>query len=150
MQPVFWFFQKACCDRVVMYIVKLLTEHFDVHQLNRMVVLLPELPLAIIAVLLSSSLHHPNHPFSSAFDRILLNRLFQSQRGITFHVPDNVLKLIVRAANNHMHMAWHNNPTIYFKAFIFLAILPALNDCLEVSAPDKPIYPIYNRVAYEI
>jgi len=58
-QPAFFVPHKACNDRVAMDIFQLLVKHVAAEYFKRSVVLLPKLPVIIIAVLFASPLHHP-------------------------------------------------------------------------------------------
>jgi len=47
-------------------------------------------------------------------------------------------------------MAGHDTPGIYFKALLFLAMLPAFYQFLLILISCKYIYPKYRGKAYEI
>jgi hypothetical protein len=46
-----------------MNVIKRLIKHFEIYQLDGFVVLLPALPLYIVAILFAGTLHHPDYPF---------------------------------------------------------------------------------------
>ena len=53
-------------------------------------------------------------------------------------------------ANQHVYVAWHNTPGIYFKPFVFLAMFPAINHFIFVFIPGKHIYPVYCGKTYKV
>jgi len=61
-----------------------------------------------------------------------------------FHVPHHIFELFAMRADNHVDMAAHDTPAIYFQSFLQLAMFPAFNHDIPVFIADKQIYPIYN------
>ena len=53
-------------------------------------------------------------------------------------------------ANEHMYVARHNTPGIYFKPFVFLAMFPAINHFIFVFIPGKHIYPVHCGKTYKV
>ena len=52
--------------------------------------------------------------------------------------------------DDHVDMAGHDTPSIYFKSFILLAMLPAFDHDLLVLVADKKIDPVYNSKTYKV
>jgi hypothetical protein len=47
-------------------------------------------------------------------------------------------------------MARHDTPAIYFKAFILLAMFPAVEHYILVFVADKKVYPVYHCKTYKV
>src|ERR1700733_3323210 len=67
-----------------------------------------------------------------------------------FHIPHNVFQVIAMRANDHMDVAGHDAITVYFKAFVLLAMFPAFNHDVLILISDEKVYPIYHSKTYKI
>jgi len=62
-----------------------------------------------------------------------------------FHIPHNIFKLFAMRTDDHVDMAGHDTPAIYFKPFFGLAMSPAFKHDVFVFITDKQVYPVYYR-----
>jgi len=115
--------------------------------------LLPELKIPVITISSTGVLQHLHHPFLPALPHFLtvVYHLSYCTRSKTFHISNNLFQVrFLVSANNHMHMAWHNNIAVDFKAFILLAKLYTVYNYLPVFVPYKSVYPFYNGKGYKV
>jgi hypothetical protein len=66
------------------------------------------------------------------------------------HIPHDVFKFVTMRPYDHMDMARHDAPAVYFEAFISLAMPPRVEHDVLVFVTDKKVDPIYDRKADEI
>jgi len=69
---------------------------------------------------------------------------------MAFHAPHNIFQLVFMASNNHVHMAWHDRPSVNLEPFVLLAVLPAFDQGLFIFFSYKNVDPINCCKAYKI
>ncbi len=74
---IFWTPDEPRFDRIIVKIIQFLLGNGGRIQFNWMIILLPELKCYIVTVLLACTLHHPQHPFPSAF--FIISRYCRTQ-----------------------------------------------------------------------
>ena len=133
-----------------MNIIQFLLCHFIIIQFNRMVVLLPELVVIVIAVSQPGALHHPHHPPFPALFHIIVDGCPHLGRGVAFEVPDDTFERVLTAAHYHVYMAGHDAVGIYLQAFLLAAVIEAIDEDMPVLIPYEGIYPMDHRIAYKV
>jgi hypothetical protein len=96
--PLFCFVNKSAYYRVLMNVKYNLCIHFLSCYFNGLIMLLPELPVAVIAILLTCSFHNPYNPFLSAFLRMFFYYFFNTDEVwlfISLTMSSNGLSLLL-------------------------------------------------------
>src|SRR6185312_10663247 len=78
------------------------------------------------------------------------DRFFQRRRSMLFNITHDIFQLIAMSADNHVDMACHDAPCVYFKALILLAMPPRIQHNIPVFVTYKKVYPVYHGKADKV
>lgn len=120
-------------------------------QLQRLVILPPELIGGVVAVRCSSLTEGPQHPFAPAFASMLFDRTDDLFGRVLLVIAHDVRQVVaIGRTHDQVDVVAHDHPFEQAKAFLLLAMPKAVDHDVPVFPTGEDIHPAYRGVGDEV